>query len=62
MRNTAIVWKRNQHFHAHKRGSEESQYCYISIDRYIHEENTHCLTNMINIKWIRPFKFVQLPT
>ena len=61
MRNAAISWKRNQHFHVHNRGSEEIQYSYISIDRYIHEENAYRLINMINIKWIRPFKFVRLP-
>ena len=63
MRNTAISWKRNQHFHVNNySGSEEIQYSYKSIDRYIHEKNAYRLTNMINIKWIRRFKFVRLPT
>ena len=62
MRNTAISWKRNQHFHVHNRGSEEIQYSYISLDRYIHAENAYRFTNMINIKWNSPFKFVRLPT
>ena len=35
---------------------------HVSIDRYIHEENGYHLTNMINIKWVRHFKFVRLST
>ena len=47
MRNTAF-FKRNQHFHVYHSGSEETQYNYICIDRYIHEENAYRLTNKFN--------------
>ena len=46
----------------HNRGNEEIQYSYISSYRYIYEQNVYRLTNMIDIKWVRPFKFIRLPT
>ena len=63
MRSTAIFWKCNQHIYVYYSGSEEIQYNYISVDRYI-QEGTLIVAqiNLINIKWIRPFKFVRLPT
>ena len=62
MRNTAIFWKRNQHSHVYHSGNEEIQYNYISIDRYIHEENAYLTYSVYDLLFNLFFRIALWPS